>query len=437
MDATLPEMGAVFWPVGSGDSTTVVVSDQVVMQVDLRDMAKADAEDSPEVPVVDRLVEALPTTADGRPYLAVFVLTHADQDHCLGFADLLKRVVIGELWATPRLWREYEQATDDKLCDDAKAFQLEAVRRVAAVLEAVQEGREPPSGDRVVVFGYDTDHDKHAYDELPEKYKSGPGGSITTLDGHDCTGRFHAFIHAPFADDCAAARNETSLAMQVTLTDISGQSGRILLLGDLAHDTIMKIVNTSEEKKNELYLGWDLLLAPHHCSKKVMYVPDAAGADVRQDDVLDAFTRYAGDNPVIVSSSRVIPDQDEPGANPPHRKAADRYAEIADDFVCTMSWLDADSPVPVVFAVDAEGARLVREETVELVREMAVNAAAPRPGRRLAAVMAAAAAVATAIGTTRAAADARRNPSGPDKLRRAIQVGRGGTAPAKPIGFGR
>ena len=43
---------------------------------------------------------------NNRPYLAAFLLTHADKDHCLGFADLLTKVDIGELWATPRLWRE-------------------------------------------------------------------------------------------------------------------------------------------------------------------------------------------------------------------------------------------------------------------------------------------------------------------------------------------
>jgi hypothetical protein len=395
-------------------------------------MAKAASEDTPEAAVVDRLVESLPKNEDGEPYLAVFALTHADKDHCLGFADLLDRVVIGELWATPRLWREYEQAEDDDLCEDAKAFQTEAERRVAAVLKEAGEGREPASGDRVVVFGYDTDHDKHAYDELPEEYKSGPGKSITTLDGHDCNGRFLAFIHAPFADDCAAARNETSLAMQVTLTDASGQSGRMLLFGDLAHDTIMKIVEITEEKQNELRLGWDLLLAPHHCSKKVMYVPDVTGADVFQNDVMDAFERYAGVGAVIVSSSRVIPGRDEPGMNPPHRKAADQYRALVDDFVCTMSWPDEDAPVPVVFAVDALGARLVKEE----IAEQAAKEAAPRSTRRLAAITAAAAAVATAVAAARSA-DVGQNVSGADRLRRAIQVGRGGTTPAKPIGFGR
>lgn len=434
MDVALPAMGAVFWPVGSGDSTTLVVSEQVVMQVDLRDMTKADADDSPETPVVDHLVEALPTTEDGKPYLAVFALTHADQDHCRGFAELLDRVVIGELWATPRLWREYEQSDDEALCDDAKAFQAEAERRVAAVKAAVKAGRVPASGDRVVVFGYDTEHTKHAYDELPAEYKSGPGKSIATLDGHDCTGRFHAFIHAPFADDCAAARNETSLAMQVRLTDVSGQSAQLLLLGDLAHDTIMKIFETSEQKGHQLYLAWDLLLAPHHCSKKVMYVSTFEGKDVLQQDVLDAFSRYACDNSVIVSSSGVIPDRDEPGKNPPHHMAANRYTEIADEFVCTMSWPDADAPVPVVFTVDASGAYLLREETVALASEMATKSAAPRSGRRLAAIAAAAAAVGVVVG---AAAQARPRGDGPERLRKAIDAGRGGSAPASAVGFGR
>src|SRR5690349_11533822 len=102
-DESLPTRGAVFWPVGTGDSTTIIIDDEVVLQVDLHDMAKADDDENPEVPVVDELVDALPTTVDNEPYLAVFALTHADRDHCLGFADLLSQVRIGELWATPRL----------------------------------------------------------------------------------------------------------------------------------------------------------------------------------------------------------------------------------------------------------------------------------------------------------------------------------------------
>ena len=88
------------------------------------------------MPVVDLLAETLPKV-DDEPYLAVFALTHADKDHCLGFADLLDKVRIGELWATPRLWREYQMENAPDLCADAKAFQEEAERRIAAVKAAI------------------------------------------------------------------------------------------------------------------------------------------------------------------------------------------------------------------------------------------------------------------------------------------------------------
>ncbi|MEQ3552827.1 hypothetical protein WIS52_20360 [Pseudonocardia nematodicida] len=152
------------------------------MQIDLHDMAKADDDVNPEMPVVDRLVEVLPEV-DDEPYLAVFALTHADKDHCLGFADLLEKVTIGELWATPRLWREYLDAPDGEgLCADAQAFQEEAERRIAAVKAALGRNEAPARGDRIIVIGYDTEHDSHAYDELPAKFKSGPGKLITSLD---------------------------------------------------------------------------------------------------------------------------------------------------------------------------------------------------------------------------------------------------------------
>ena len=216
----MPRRGIMFWPVGTGDSTTIVVDEDHVVQVDLHDMAQADRDDAVVMPVVDLLAACLPKR-DGRPYLAVFVLTHADQDHCRGFADLLEAVTIGELWATPRLWREYEDA-DAVICADAQAFQEEAERRVRATRAAAARGERPASGDRILVVGYDTDREQHAYADLPAEYLTGPGHVVTALDGDDMSAVFEAFIHAPFEDDCAAARNETSLALQVTLSDPGG-----------------------------------------------------------------------------------------------------------------------------------------------------------------------------------------------------------------------
>lgn len=430
----LPARGVVFWPVGTGDSTTVVVNDEVVMQVDIHDMAKADDDKNPEVPVVDRLIEALPVI-DGKPYLATFVLTHADKDHCLGFADLLAEVRIGELWSTPRLWREYNDPDSPELCPDAIAFREESERRIAATMDAVNAGGVPASGDRIRVVGYDDDHSSHAYDELPDAYLAWPGQSLTTLDGHELAGVFEAFIHAPFKDDAAAARNETSLSMQVSLTDETGIDGKVLLFGDLAHDTIMKVFDYSEYYDRAQYLEWDLLLAPHHCSKRVMYKRDADGNEELQMDVLNAFERNARTGGTIVCSSATFPDEDVDGLNPPHRMAADRYAEIADEVICTMSWVDEGAPSPVVFGVDAAGARIVRGDLVKSARsEAMIELAASAVGRRFAAITAAAVAVANDIPHVAAAATG----GVADPVEAAVAADRGGSgAPDTPVGFGR
>lgn len=432
-DSDLPARGAVFWPVGTGDSSTIVLDDEIVMQVDLHDLAMAQDDDTPQVPVVDRLVDALPIV-DGTPYLAVFALTHADKDHCLGFENLLSRVRIGELWATPRMWRELADPGAPDPCPDAKAFQDESERRVAATKKAVAAGNAPDSGDRILVIGYDDGHDDHAYSELPDKYLSGPGKSVSTLDEHDCSDRFEVFFHAPFAADCAAERNETSLAMQITLTDESGVDGKMLLFGDLAHDTIMKIFNYSVDHDRQEKLEWDLLLAPHHCSKKVMYIP-VDGKDVLQPDVLDALSANARhDDVVIVSSSDKFRPKDEPGMNPPHRKARDRYQDIA-EFICTMSWGDEDAPSPVVFGVDASGPRIIRESVSALAASAGFAKSATLPSRRrLAAVTSAA----VTFAQTLPAAAAESQPTGPERVQDAIAADRGGaSAPAAPVGFGR
>lgn len=438
MTTELPELGVVFWPVGTGDSSTVVVSDEVVVQVDLNDRDKADDDDTPEVPVVDLLVETLPTGADGRPFLAAFVLTHADADHCSGFADLLDKATIGELWATPRMWREYlEDGDDADLCGDAKAFHEEVKRRVEAVKKAVVDGKEITLGDRVLVVGYDTDENEHAYHDLPKEYLLKPGISVTKINGVDHAGRFEAFIHAPFKDDCAAARNETSLSLQVTLTEDGGKDGKVLLFGDLAYETIMKIFNYSEYHDREQYLEWDLLLAPHHCSKRVMYVR-TNGKDELKTDILKAFERHAREDSAVVASSHPIPPADVDGANPPHKMAADRYKDYANRFICTMEWPSVADPSPVVLGIDANGAQIVEDQVVELSAKSAqVAKTAGRKRSRLSEV----AAAATAAG--RYAAGVVTVPetggmTGTNRVQAAIRADRGSeAAPTTAVGFGR
>ncbi len=339
----LDKCGVFFWPVGTGDSTTIVVrADEVIFQVDLRHTASSEDEKTESTPIVDRLVEVLPQV-DGRPYLSAFALTHPDKDHIQGFKDLLKRVTIGELWFTPRVFREQPQ---DGMCPDAVAFRKEAHRRAAAATAA---SGDPGAGDRLRLIGYDTLLTEGKYSGFPNEFFSVPGHAVTRLDGQEMAGEFRAFIHGPFKQDeiVEADRNDTSLVMQVVLGDDPALGG-ILLIGDQGYPTIRKIIETTKAAGNEANLAWRVLLAPHHCSKSVMYQVEE-GVEVLKQDLLDDLEDLQVGDGYIVSSSHCVPSTNESGDNPPHAKAKARYEEIArGGFLCTHD--DGGQAEPLWFA---------------------------------------------------------------------------------------
>ncbi len=337
----------IFWPVGCGDATTVVIAEGSILQIDINDMVSAEDPDNERMEVVDELVKSLPKRND-RPYLACFALTHPDLDHIRGFADLLKRVHIGEIWFTPRVFWEY---TKD-LSDDAQAFKKEAKRRVKVTIDA--KGAEIKSGDRVRIIGYDELLKKDDYIGFPPHLLTTPGHSVTTLDGKALALSFEAFFHAPFKDDSAGERNETSLAMRVELRNGEAKASG-LFLGDLSHPTLMRIFEETHKHDNESNIEWDVLLAPHHCSKKVMY-QDQDGREILQQDILDEFTNSQRDGGWIVASSPPFPQHNNPGDNPPHLKARARYEEIAfGGFKCTGEFSSTDEMRALVFTLDPNG----------------------------------------------------------------------------------
>ncbi len=347
MTVDLPFRGFIFWPVGCGDSTTVKVNDNVVLQVDIQHHASAEDDDEPYHPIVDTLVDEVLPVVDDKPYLAVFALTHPDKDHCKGFADLLERCTIGELWFSPRIIREY--VDDNELCDDAQAFRDEANRRIA-----LNQGVVAERGDRIRIIGNDDILDEDEYKDIPADRKSSPGDSETVLDGVDLDGTFRVFFHAPFGDDSTGDRNKTSLAMQISLFE-GDQVGRAMLFGDLDYPPLKRIFELSNDDDT----SWDVLLAPHHCSKSAMYFQEEGDEEaVLKRDVLDLMEAAGGDTGWIVASSVKVPASNGVGDNPPHAVAKDRYEEIAPSgFLCTGD--DEDCDDPIVFELNADGLALV------------------------------------------------------------------------------
>ncbi len=334
MSFKLPTRGLVFWPVENGDSTTVVIDSDTHLQVDLNHLDKAEDDDDPAWAVIDELVDRLPKV-NGRPHLSAFALTHPDQDHCRGFERLLEEVDIGELWFTPRIFHEY---TED-LCDDAEVFKKEAERRVEKTIEAKGD---PGAGDRVRIFGYSDILEEDEFKDFPEDRLTVPGNELTTINEEDMSDEFRIFVHAPFKDDDAGDRNDTSLGMQLTLYD-GTKKLQALLLGDLSYPIVKRIFDVSDSGD----LAWNVLLAPHHCSKAVMYWKDEGeDEETLKQDIVDEMDEASETPNRVVSSSKTVPSSNKAGDNPPHAKAKKQYETITDSFLCTM---DQDEPIVAQF----------------------------------------------------------------------------------------
>jgi hypothetical protein len=363
-----------FWPVGTGDSTTFVVRpNEIVFQVDLRHSQKSEDEKTDCAPIIDYLEEHLPKL-NGRPYLSAFAITHPDKDHIQGFKELLERVTVGELWFSPRIFREHDD-DPDSLGDDAKAFRDEAHRRVTATVKA---GGDPGEGNRVRLVGWDDLLSEEHYQRFPLKFFSVPGDVVESLDGYDLTGEFRAFIHGPFkqgSEEDVGDRNDTSLAMQVVLGD-NPSAGGVLLFGDHKYPVIRKILDITKLKGNKANLQWQVLLAPHHCSKSVMY-QDEDGKEVRKQDILNDLEAFQVGSGYVVASANSIPTSNKDGDNPPHAKAKARYQEIAiGGFLCTHD--DGGHAEPLKFSVngsDMEYVQANKSESGKSALATAVNAA--------------------------------------------------------------
>ena len=330
MNFKLPTRGLIFWPVANGDSTTVVIDSKTHLQVDLNHLERSEDDEDPTWSIVDELVTRLPKK-DGRPYLAAFALTHPDQDHCRGFAKLLNEVNVGELWFTPRVFLEYKK----DLCDDAGAFKKEAERRVKKTIDAKGD---PGAGHRVRIFGYSELLEEDKFKNFPDDRLTVPGNELTTIDEKNVSSKFRAFVHAPFKDDDAGDRNDTSLGMQMTLSD-GAKKLRALLLGDLSYPIIKRVFEVSKADD----LAWNVLLAPHHCSKAAMYWKDESDDKEKlKKHIVDEMDAASKSPNRIVSSSNTVPSSNKSGDNPPHAKAKAQYESITTSFLCTM---DNDNPI--------------------------------------------------------------------------------------------
>jgi hypothetical protein len=357
-----------FYPVGNGDCDLIEFANGTKMMIDCNFRSASEEEDNDQYDVVSDLLDnKLTTKKHGLPFLPTFVLTHPDEDHCRGFEDKFfidknpevekdkpsqedkdtKKILIGELWYSPRVFTEHQK----DLSSDAKAFKKEADRRMELYKKNSPDANK--DGNRIRILGY-SDTDK--LDGIPNERISAAGSTITEINGKTYSD-LRIFVHAPFKDSIENDdRNETSIVFQIRVdTSNKKDIGKLIFGGDAAWRVWQKI---QKKTKNEENMKWNLMEAPHHCSYH--FFADDRKNEPEQSS-LDFLDKKDGKGYIVSSSKFIAPSDD----NPPCQKAKNRYIEKLDSedyFRCTTEKIDGEaSEKPVVFEVKDDGIHLVTD----------------------------------------------------------------------------
>lgn len=350
-----------FFPVGNGDMKLLELDSGVRILVDINIRQPSDDVRDVAKDLRDRL-----TTDDkSRPYVDVMVLSHPDQDHCRGLEQHFhigplsdyddkaepKKIVIREMWSSPIIFRR--ASVNHTLCDDAKAWNKEARRRV----QLFRENGIGANGDRILVLGEDKDGKTDDLVNILVRRE----GTITEVAGKKQS-NFSAQLLAPLVaendeDEKALSKNESSVIFNYHLgVGTENDAVRFLSGGDA--EVLIWEHLWNKYKNNTGILEYDLLSTPHHCSWHSLSYDswsEKRRKAVISDDARSALSQ-ARDGAVIVASSNEIKDDD---VDPPCIRAKEEYESIVSDvsgeFYNTASYPNAKNPEPLTFEVTAGG----------------------------------------------------------------------------------
>lgn len=385
-----------FFSVGCGDMTLIKLADfnatTILIDTNIR-VAADDASDStPDVATALR--KRLLKDDNGRPFVNVFLLSHPDKDHCTGIRkhfwlgdpndypddklpDAEKRIIIRELWSSPMVFRRHSK--NHILCDDAKAINAEARRRV----RYWRVHGSAAIGNQILIMG--EDEGGKTDDLKPILIKCGDTFSTINRDSASSS-YFSARLLAPMPrqnDDGleeTLSKNHSSVILNIEVFASQNSSSRTRFLtgGDAEVEIWRRLWD--QHRDNSDVLEYDLLLAPHHCSWHSL--SSDSWSKLKEDakvcpDARNALGQ-ARDGATIVASSKEILDDD---VDPPCIRAKREYKAVLKPvggvFLCTAD--DAESDV-LEFEIKSWGglARIVVAGVG--ITGSAVAAAAPRAG---------------------------------------------------------
>ncbi len=346
-----------FLPVDNGNMTLLKLNDEnnttILYDMYIRD--KASDPDDESFDVVEYLEDTIEYDSDNRPFIDVFLLSHHDDDHIKGFGkyfhlgsiddynDNDEKIYIKEIWGSARFLKRASKY--NSLVDDAKAFNTEMKRRVDLYDEKKSIQGD---GDRVRILGRDPDGNTDSVSDIVYEI----GDSFSKINEKSINGKIRVNILGPLeqkeeeADEAFKKANRGSVILQIEVYE-SSYTNKILLTGDAEMDVLEY---THQEYAKEL-LEYDILLAPHHCSKYSLYTAE--------DEISEEAKQSLSHNKTgarIVSSCREFGDD-----APPHKEAKEEYEDIvgSDNFLYTAGNKENGEVVPIELELGSYGVKNV------------------------------------------------------------------------------
>jgi len=355
-----------FFPVDNGDMTLIELDSGRTVLIDVHIRQAADDPDDDTPDVAKDLRKRLKRDDAGRLYVDAFLLSHPDEDHCLGlrrhfhlgppaeWSRNSDKIFIRELWSSPMVFRRASKT--HVLVEDAKAFNAEARRRVKRFRAT---GGAVSNGDRILILGED---EAGKTDDLTAILV--PVDEVFSRVNGEYDSSMQARLLAPLprsedaAEEALLTKNQSSTILRFSLDgEMRSDVCRFLTGGD-AEVAIWERLWARHNERTD-WLSYDILLSPHHCSWHSLSYDSWGARDPKVcQDAKSALsrTRYGA---VIIASSKPIKDD---GDDPPCFGAKREYEAIAKaakgSFKCVGEHPTSTTPEVMEFEITRDGPRL-------------------------------------------------------------------------------
>lgn len=336
-----------FLPVDNGNMTFIKLNDvnETTILYDMYIREKATDPNDKTYDVLQYLKDNLKTDSKGRHFVDVFILSHHDDDHIRGFenyfytgdikdiSDKCEKIYIKEIWGSSRFFKKAN--IFHTLQSNAKVFNTEMRRRyeLHKKYDAIQE-----EGNRIIILGKSdddkTDHVENIVYEI--------GDSIHFLNNRNLSSKIDINILGPIEqqkdeiDDLYKRKNRGSVILQLNIEQDS-YINQILLTGDAGADVLQYMYNIYHLSK----FKYDILLAPHHCSKYSMFNKLSDGSCEISENALELLSQAKSGAKIIASCREFGKD------TPPHKEAKKEYENIVGEsnFFYTLGYKNGIEPI--------------------------------------------------------------------------------------------